>query len=505
VDLYRSLFEMSKLLLSQEDGEKTAEVLLRRVLEATGAERGFIVVRQGETYEQKFDVRYDRAWASPEERRFSRSLVRQALETGAILDSPNLLEDPRFSGAESVQRLGPCAVLVVPLSHQGQVWGVVYLEKQSPGTGFPAEARQLAAEFAGMAGLCLRTALEKEALLQRSRSLERDLFSRHDFRGIVTQHPKMLELLKLVAQVADSEATVLVGGESGTGKELVAQALHCNSSRRSRPLVALHCAALPSTVLESELFGHVRGAFTGAERDRPGRIASASGGTLFLDEVAEIPPELQAKLLRFLQFGEIQRLGADRTEKVDVRVVAATLQDLPALVKAGRFRQDLYFRLKVIELRVPALRERLSDVPLLLEHFVRKHWKRPDERPRWSARAERVLLAYEWPGNVRELEHLVQRACLLATGPELGVELLPPELAGSLSPEGAPFEALTNEELKAARDQAVEDVERTFVVALMRRHEGNVSRAAREAGMPRRYLQKLLVRHRAGLGGAAPE
>lgn len=505
MDLYRSLFDISRLLLSQTDGERTAEVLLRKVLDATEAQRGFIVVREGASYEQKFDVRYDRVWSSPEERRFSRSLVREVLQSGTILDSPNLLEDPRFSGAESVQRLGPCAVLVVPLSHEGEIWGVVYLERQSPEGGFSNDARQLVVEFAEMAGLCLRTALEREALRQRNKSLERDLFSKHDFRGIVTQHPRMFELLKLIAQVADSDASVLICGESGTGKELVAQALHCNSSRRNRPLVTLHCAALPATVLESELFGHVRGAYTGADRDRPGRIASAAGGTLFLDEVAEIPIELQAKLLRFLQFGEIQRLGTDRTEHVNVRVVAATLQDLPALIKAGRFRQDLYFRLKVIELRVPPLRERRSDVLLLLEHFGQKHWKRSKETPRWTARAERRLANYDWPGNVRELEHMVQRACLLASGPELDEDVFPSEMAGVLPAGGAAFTSLTNEELKVARDQAVDDVERGFVAALMKRHEGNISRAAREAGMPRRYLQKLLVRHKEGLSGGGQQ
>jgi transcriptional regulator with GAF, ATPase, and Fis domain len=496
MDLHGSLYEIAKLLLSEDDSQKTAEVLLRRVLGATGAERGFIVVREGDNYEQKFDVRFDRDRISAEERRFSRTLVRQAIQSQEPIYSPNLTADSRFSDMESVQWLEACSVLVAPLRYAGEVYGVVYLERSSLHS-FPEEAQLFLTELAALAGLSLKKALEREALLRRSQSLERDLFARHNFEGIITRHPRMLQLLKLVAQVADSDATVLVRGETGTGKELVAQALHLNSSRRKRPFVTLHCTALPGSILESELFGHVRGAFTGAERDRPGRIASAAGGTLLLDEVAEIPLEVQVKLLRFLQSGEIQRLGSDRAERVDVRIVAATHQDLGALVKTGRFRQDLYFRLKVIELEIPPLRERQSDIPLLLEHFVCKHWRRGPPPGRWSARAEQALLAYGYPGNVRELGHLVERACLLATGPEMDLELLPPELGCSASAGLWQFQHYTNDELKSAREAAVTEVERQFLEGLMQRCEGNVSRAARESGVHRTYLQKLLAEHRA--------
>jgi transcriptional regulator with GAF, ATPase, and Fis domain len=495
MELQPALYDIAKLLLSENDSDRTAAILLGRVLEATGAERGFIVVRDGDSYEQRLDVRYDRNEITTEERRFSRSLVRRAIESQELLDSPDVLRDPRFEPQESVQRLGRCSVLVAPLRDGGQVYGVLYLERRDRPDGFPGEAKRFLAEFAELAGLSLRKALEREALERRNRSLERDLFARHNFEGIVTRHPKMIELLETVAQVADTDATVLLLGETGTGKELIARALHWNSSRRERPFVTLHCAALPGQVLESELFGHVRGAFTGAERDRPGRIASASRGTLLLDEVAEIPHEVQAKLLRFLQFGEIQRLGSDSTETVDVRILAATHQDLGALVKAGRFRQDLYFRLRVLELSIPPLRERRSDVPLLLEHFLRTHWRRAGEEPRFSPRAEQLLLAYGYPGNVRELEHLVERACLLARAPLIDVNLLPAEVLGALPAGGAAFPELTNEALKAAKETAVLAIERSFLEALMKHCDGNVSRAARESGIHRSHLQKLLAEH----------
>ncbi|HVR95011.1 MAG TPA: sigma-54-dependent Fis family transcriptional regulator [Thermoanaerobaculia bacterium] len=496
--MYEELFEISKVLLAEPDSEKTAETLLRRTVERCGAERGFLVVREEGSFHQKFEVRFERDRVSDAERRFSRTLVREAIETRTLLYLPNLIEDPRFAPAESAQVIGRCSVLVAPLRHEDEIYGVVYLD--SPRLdGFTEESRAFLAEFAGMAGLFLLRASEREALRRRTQSLEGELFSRHDFAGIITRDPKMIEMLRRMAQVADTDATVLVGGETGTGKELIARALHVNSARRNRPFVALHCSALPGTLLEGELFGHTAGAYTDARRDRPGRLASAHGGTLFLDEIGEIPLEVQAKLLRFLQFGEIQRLGSDRTEKVDVRIVAATHRDLRALCREGKFREDLYFRLRVLDLTLPPLRERRGDIPLLVDHFLRRHWRRPGEKPRWTAAAERALRSYDYPGNIRELAHVVERACLLASGPELDVDLLPPELegGGAVAPDGPEaFAELTGDALNAAREASAAEVERRFLATLMDRCGGNVSRASRESGIRRSYLQKLLARHR---------
>ncbi|WP_437632951.1 sigma-54-dependent Fis family transcriptional regulator [Sorangium sp. So ce854] len=506
MDLYPALLQLVRILLSEDDDARTPELLLGLVIEATGADRGFIVVREGDSYEKKFAVRFDRATISDEQRTFSRGLVRQAIETRQIVCLSRDADAPRFALSESLAASGASTVLVVPLAHGDEVYGTVYVEYGTRGAG--DEARRFVAELADLAGLFLKRAIEREALRRRTQSLERDLFARHDFQGIVAQDPKMIALLKTVAQVADTDATVLLRGETGTGKELVARALHVNSPRRGKPCVTLHTSALPGTILESELFGHVKGAFTGADRDRVGRVASARGGTLFLDEVAEIAPDVQAKLLRFLQFGEIQRVGSDRTERVDVRVIAATHQDLPALVEAGKFRRDLYFRLKVIELEIPPLRERAGDIPLLVEHFLRACWKRPGERPRWTARAERALREHAYPGNVRELAHAVERACVLATWPVLDVDLLPPDLtaaaarpAAARPAAGAPgpeprFSKLSADELEAAREAGAAEAERAFLAALLDRHGGNVSQAARASGLNRTYLQKLLARHR---------
>jgi Nif-specific regulatory protein/two-component system response regulator HydG len=493
-----SLYELAKLLLGEDDPDRTAEVACRRLLELTEAERGFIVVREGSSYVRKFDVRFDPAQVSADERRISRTLVRRALESGNPV-AVNLPDEAVDVTPESIARLGPCSVLVAPLLHGRDIVGAIYLDR-ARAAAFSSVSVDLVQEFAGLAAQFIRRALEHKAERERRAGLERDLFARHDFGGIVTRDERMLALLKVVAQVADTSATVLITGETGTGKELVARALHVNSERRQRPFVTLHCSALPTSVLESELFGHVRGAFTGADRDRAGRIASADGGTLFLDEIGEIAPELQAKLLRFLQFGEIQRVGSDRTDRVNVRVIAATHRDLAAAIGAGRFRQDLYYRLKVIELHVPPLRERRGDIPLLLEHFLQQSWKRPGPPPRLSARAAERLLAHEYPGNVRELGHILERAALLCSGAEIDADLLPAELAGATPSSAAPaapsFARYRAEDLEAARSAAVAAVERMFLDGLMRECENNVSLAARQAGIHRSHLQRLLARHR---------
>jgi transcriptional regulator with GAF, ATPase, and Fis domain len=501
---YASLLDIAKHLLAEGEPDRTAETILRRVVEFSRADRGFIVVREGKSYEEKFAVRFDAGAGSGQDRRVSRSLVRRAIATGTIQTSDNLLDDPLYAGVESIESIGPRAVLVVPLTHAQEIYGVVYLERALPSDGFSEEAVRFVSEFAVFAALFLRRAAEEEALRKKSRMLERDLFAQYDFRGVVTCNEKMHGLLKLVGQVAASDSTVLIRGETGTGKELIAQALHVNSARANRPLVVLHCTALPSTILESELFGHVKGAFTGAERERPGRIAAAHGGTLFLDEVAEIPSEVQAKLLRFLQFGEIQRLGADRVEKVDVRVVAATHRNLDDCVRAGTFRQDLYYRLKVIELELPPLRDRPDDIPLLVESFLTEFRPPTGERRSFTKAALAALEAHNYPGNVRELRHIVERASVLATSPALDIDLLPADLSrvsllpgdgasrdGGLPPDGSERSG----DLEKVRRTASDAAERDFLESLLDKSQGNISLAARSSGIHRSYLQRLIAKH----------
>jgi transcriptional regulator with GAF, ATPase, and Fis domain len=382
------------------------------------------------------------------------------------------------------------------LQYRDHIYAVIYLEKDSDCGSFSDLEREFLHQFAEMAGLSLHIALERKAFKDLSSGESPALFNQFDFGGIVGRHPNMLSLLELVGQVADSDAGVLIHGETGTGKELIARAVYRNSPRRDKPFVTIHCGALPENLFESELFGHRKGAFTGAMRDRAGRIAQAAGGTLFIDEVAEIPLAVQAKLLRFFQFGEFQRVGSDRAEQVDLRIISATHRDIPTMIKEGTFREDLYYRLKVVELKIPPLRERRSDIPLLAASFLKKYWKREGE-PHLTEAAMHALGGYHFPGNVRELDHLIERVCLLTKSAEIDLGELPEEVVAG---EAAAMPAtLTNEWLKDARfqasRQAADEVEKRFLKTLLQHHDGNIAAAAEAAGMQKTYLYKLLNRH----------
>jgi len=302
--------------------------------------------------------------------------------------------------------------------------------------------------------------------------------------GIVGRSRALLGLLKLVRRVAPTRATVLVEGESGTGKELVANALHRWSRRAAGPLVKVSCAALPETLLEAELFGHERGAFTNALYQKKGRFELAHRGTLFLDEVSQISPSVQVKLLRVLQAGEFERLGGTRTLKVDVRLVAATNADLAALMAQGRFRQDLYYRLNVVHLKLPPLRERREDIPLLADHFVALYRRRDGRDIQGiSGAALEALLAYHWPGNVRELENAIERAIALAEGPVIQLHDLPPAIAGC--------ERAANE-LRVPLGTTLREIERRAIESALARTGGDKTAAAALLGIGRRTIYRYL-------------
>ena len=327
-------------------------------------------------------------------------------------------------------------------------------------------------------------ALQHFHLLQENRNLRDQLASRYGMSNIVAVSKAMQEVFRVIERVANSSATILITGESGTGKELVARALHTQSGRSTGPFVAINCGAIPSELLESELFGYEKGAFTGAHSSKKGLVEQADGGTLFLDEISELLPRLQVKLLRVLQERELQRVGGDRVIKVDVRVIAATNADLTERIRNGDFRSDLFYRLNVVSVRIPPLRERVDDILPLAHHFLHKH-EGPQRITGLDSVAAQILRRYQWPGNVRELENVIERATLLAKGEEITLADLPLELnAGSEADRPASI----GKNLSAAR----EDFERYFILECLRRHHGNVSRAAREAGLHRQnFYQKL--------------
>jgi len=333
--------------------------------------------------------------------------------------------------------------------------------------------------------LVLKKAEERERLKDENRRLREEVGASCSLGNIISRSERMGEVFKLIRKLSDYKTTVLILGESGTGKELIARALHYNGSRKDAPFVAVNCGAIPEQLLESELFGHVKGAFTDASGDKPGLFEEANGGTLFLDEIAELPLPLQVKLLRVLQDEEIRRVGAGSSRKVDVRVISATSKDLGVLAGAGRFREDLYFRLNVFSLALPPLRERLEDVPLLVEHFLAKHGERmgkPGIAP--SPETLKALIHYRWPGNVRELENCIERGLVLCENSTMDLSCLPETVRRSVGLERRGTVRQGTLSIKSG----AEELERNLITRALEQTGGNRTHAAKLLEISHRAL-----------------
>jgi transcriptional regulator with PAS, ATPase and Fis domain len=320
--------------------------------------------------------------------------------------------------------------------------------------------------------------------MQQIHELREQLKGESAFHAMIGKNHRMKEIYRLIEQVADAHASVLIHGESGTGKELVARAIHQQSPRRERPFITVNCAALVETLLESELFGHVKGAFTGAVNAKIGRFELADGGTIFLDEIGDVTAAVQVKLLRVLQEKEFERVGDSKINKVDVRVIAASNKNLWDLVQEGRFRDDLYYRLKVVSLTLPALRERRDDIPLLVQHFIEKFNRQSGKSVLGSTReAMAALMIYPWPGNIRELENAIEHAFVLCKGPYFGLDDLPPEIS----------RARISQELLVFDGPSEEKVERQKILTTLK-SAGGLNEAARLLGISRTTLWRKLKR-----------
>jgi DNA-binding NtrC family response regulator len=396
--------------------------------------------------------------------------------------APDLvLTDLKMPGMDGIQLLGrlhedDAEVPVVVMTAFGEVETAV--------SAMRAGARDYLSKPINVGELSVVVAreLEQRRLRQEAGLLRARLSEKYSFDNIVGSAAPMQAVFKIVSQIATSRASVLITGESGTGKELIAAAIHERSSRAKGPFVKLHCAALAESLLESELFGHERGSFTGAQTRRDGRFQQAHGGTLFLDEIGEISPAVQVKLLRFLQEREFERVGGNETISVDVRVIAATNRDLPRMVAEGKFREDLYYRLNVINLEMPALRDRPSDVPLLAAHFLRRYAEENGKSVSgFAPEAMERLAAYGWPGNVRELENVVERAVVLTGGPQIGAADLPQHLVPAKSRAGVEIPGST-----------MDAIERYAITKTLEATGGSTSRAAEILQMSVRKIQYKL-------------
>jgi len=402
------------------------------------------------------------------------------------------LRMPGASGLEGIERfkaIDPQMPVIMVTAyatvetavHAMKLGAVDYLRK-------PFEAEELE--------ILVARALEHRSLVEENRKLRAEVASRFKLENMIGRSPAMLRLFDLIRKVAPADVPVLITGESGTGKDLVARAVHGLSQRAQQTFLSVNCAAVPESLLESELFGHAKGAFTGAGRARRGYFREADGGTLFLDEIGDMSPGQQAKLLRALESGEMIPVGTEQPLQVDVRVVAATNASFEKLIEEGRFREDLLYRIDTVRLELPPLRDRREDIPLLVAHFLERAPHRPGATvPRLSAAAMRCLLAHDWPGNVRELEHAVEHAALVAESEEIDVGDLPPRVRASFA-TGRPTLRSHTGSFRAAKAE----FERDYFVELLTRADGNITRAAAIAGLHRATLHERLKRLGIGSG-----
>ncbi len=470
--------------VSAADQGDSIGIALGALLQLTGAQRGFIALRD-EDGQMSFPAAraFSTLDVSAPEAQLSRTILDHALAKGGALVIDDARVDARFGSQGSVQALALRAVLVVPLAAHGAPFGVLYLDNPARAAAFDEGACRAAESFARLVAPVLARDLELGDLRRERSTRLADLRERYQLGAFTGQSRGMLGVLELISKVAARETTILITGETGTGKELVAQAIHANSPRAARPLVVVNGGSLPGELVESELFGHERGAFTGAHAARIGRFEAASGGTIFLDEIGELAPAAQVKLLRVLESGTFERLGSTRPIRSNARVLAATNRNLDAEVAAGRFRADLLFRLKVIEIRLPPLRDREGDVARLTRGFVDRFCQEHAARARRvHPAAMEALAAYAWPGNVRELRNVLERAVVLAPGDEVTLDLLPPEIAGS-APSLPESHGLK---------QAVRAFKKRFVDRALADTGGDHGAAARRLGVNAKYLYQLI-------------
>jgi Nif-specific regulatory protein len=475
-----TLLKISTAIGSIRDVESLQWQLLGMIFDIIPAERGAILLADDSAGEISSPVAWDRVSGPDHPVQVSRSLVRRVIKDGvAILDNEVCeLSSPSDDHASPVRSL-----LCVPLAVAGRASGIIYLDSANPGAAFTKDDLQLLAAIAGLATIAIENARQFERLGSENQRLRAEVSLQHDMVG---QSPRMAQVYRFIEKVAPSESTVLIRGESGTGKELAARAIHKNSPRKDQPFMALNCAALTETLLESELFGHEKGAFTNAICQKKGLLEVAEGGSVFLDEVGELSLTMQAKLLRVLQEREFVRVGGTRAIKLNVRFLAATNKDLQKAVRENAFRADLFHRLNVISFTLPALREHPEDIPLLAEYFAARYARRCNRDVKGiSAEARACLAQYDWPGNIRELENAMERAVVIGSSSFILPEDLPETLL-----ETSPVPATAGG--PALYHDSVRNLKRQLILSAFEQAGGSITEAARLLGLNSNYLHRLI-------------
>jgi len=481
------LLEISLLLSNKEVDLDAVIGLLANHL---GVKRLFLTVLNRESH----IIRIEGAFGVTQEEReeavyhVGEGIIGKVIEKGETVLVPSIAASSEFlnrTHAPSTVNGWDVSFICTPVRYKEETIGTLSLHKtfeEDPNT-YENDVRLLKI-VGGLIGRTLRRrqeyAEEMEQLQMENKSLRGDLGQRLNPTQIKGKSGKMSEVFSLIESVASTDATVIIRGESGVGKELVADAIHFNSPRKNKPFIKVNCAALPDSLIESELFGHEKGAFTGATQQRAGRFEAANGGTIFLDEVGDIPASTQVKLLRVLQQREIERIGSSTPVKVDVRVLCATNRDLEALIETGDFREDLYYRINVFPLFIPPLRERINDIPVLVDHFIEKFNHRHGKNiKRITSMAIDTLMLYHWPGNIRELENCMERACILSTDQVIRTHNLPPTLQTAASSKTA---------MKGRLDVILGNLEKQTLLETLISTKGNISKAAEALGITERIM-----------------
>jgi len=476
-----ALLKISRAVHAIRDLEELQAQLLDLIFEAVPAGRGAILL--AEAAGQEFNCLYARTRhaGQPQLVRVSRTIVRQVMKDNVAILGVDVPATDKLRDVESLVASEVRTLLCVPLTVFQRVIGCIYLDSTNAADRFQEDHLQLLTAIAGVSAVALDNARRVQWLEQENQRLTTEV---RQEQSLVGEGARIKEIFQFLSRVAPTESTVLIEGESGTGKELVARALHRNSHRAGKPFVAINCAAIPESLLESDLFGHERGAFTGAAGQKKGRLEVAEGGVVFLDEIGELAPALQVKLLRVLQEREFERVGGTHPIKIDIRLIAATNRDLSEAVRNAEFRPDLYYRLAVVKLTMPPLREHREDIPMLTRHFVQKYAKRSKVKAKPVSReAMAALVNYEWPGNVRELENAIERALVMGSSDAVLLEDLPESLLEQESPA---------ETHQGKYHASVKELKKQLIIDAVEQTRGNYVEAAGILGVHPNYLHRLI-------------
>jgi transcriptional regulator with GAF, ATPase, and Fis domain len=481
--VFEELLKISASINSAVDWKELVRRIVDAVILTTDCERGFLMLRDSEGGES-FAIGRTRDKRELDRKAFniSWSVVDRAVETGEPLMLGDVLESDDIRYQKSIIDLKIKSVFCVPLKYEDRPIGAIYVDSGRLSPRFSEKDVSILEAFGAHAAVAIENARRRGELEDSVKSLKRELVGQYEFSGIIGRSKALIDVIETVKQVAPTSSIVHLHGGSGTGKELIARAIHQNSHRREKPFMTVDCGSLPEGLLQSELFGHTKGAFTGADKDRVGMFEQADGGTLFLDEIGEMPMKLQAELLRAIQENEVRRMGENHYRKVDVRVISATNRDLTREMKEKRFREDLYYRLYVVPITIPSLKNRPEDILPLAEYYLDKYSKidgRP--RPKLDRSAKELLLIYGWPGNVRELQNIMQRVlALLGDSREVTAQHLEPWLSG----EGYIKKAGEGVSLK---DQ-LSEVEAELIRKTLVTHSWNVAETAEALGVTRQVI-----------------